>query len=97
MIGHALAAALRNAAAAGATVRLIEGVVTRLEELGIGDGYTLLVDAGCYQMVPVVRRDAYAAGVTRVVATSALLLIVGFSKLLGIGMTAEELRPRFPD
>jgi methylase of polypeptide subunit release factors len=37
-VRHAVAAARRNAAAAGATVRLIEGDVTRLEELGIGDG-----------------------------------------------------------
>ena len=65
MVGHALAAARRNAAAAGARVRLLEGDVTRLEELGIGDGYTLLVDAGCYHMVPFARRDALA-GVMRV-------------------------------
>ncbi len=95
MVRHAVAAARRNAAVAGATVRLIEGDVTRLEELGIGDGYTLLVDVGCFHMVPVGRRDAYAAGVTRVAAPRALLLMVGFSKLLGMGMTAEELRNRF--
>jgi hypothetical protein len=46
-------------------------------------------------MVPIGRRDAYAAGVTRVAAPGALLLMVGFSKLLRIGITAEELRDRF--
>ncbi len=46
-------------------------------------------------MVPVHRRDAYVAGVTRVAAPGALLLIVGFPSLLGIAMTAEELGRRF--
>ncbi len=95
MVRRAVAAARRNASAAGATVRLIEGDVTRLDELGIGGGYTLLVDTGCYHMVPLGRRDAYAAGVTKVAAPGALLLIVGFSNLPRMGMTAEELRDRF--
>lgn len=95
MIPDALAATRRNAALAGVTVRVIEGDVTRLEVLGIGRGYTLLVDVGCYHMVSVAKREAYAAGVTTVAAPGALLMMVGFTKLLRIGMTAEELRNRF--
>jgi len=95
MVRGAVAAARQKAAAAGVVVQLIEGDVTRLQDLGIGDGYSLFVDAGCYHTVPVNRRDAYAVGVTTVAAPSALLLIVGFSRLFGSGITAEELRNRF--
>lgn len=95
MVAPAVAAARSRAAAEGVRARLVVGDVTKLEELGVGDGYTLLVDAGCYHMVPVPRRDAYVAGVTRAAAPGALLLIVGFSRLLGIAMSAEEVRLRF--
>jgi SAM-dependent methyltransferase len=97
LVGHLLDAARRNAATAGATVRWVKGDVTRLDELGIGGGYALLVDAGCYHAIPPGRRDAYAAGVTRVAAPGAVLLMVGFAgrRVPAAGVTVEELRRRF--
>jgi SAM-dependent methyltransferase len=94
-VGHAIAEARRKASASGLSARFIEGDVTRLEELGIGGGYSLLLDFGCYHGVPTGRRNAYAAGVTRVAAPGALFLMVGIGKMGGLGMTADELQRRF--
>src|SRR4029079_9412675 len=41
-VPRALALARRRTAAAGVAVRFVRGDVTRLQELGIGGGYTLL-------------------------------------------------------
>jgi SAM-dependent methyltransferase len=90
--------ARRKASEAGVAPRLVPGDVTRLEELDIGDTYELLFDGGCLHMIPAHRRDAYAAGVTRVAAPGAVLLLVGFAPLPvgGGGVTADELRSRLP-
>ncbi len=77
------------------TPRLLQGDVTRLAELGIGDGYTLLIDGGCYHMVPPSRRSAYAASVTEVAAPGALLIVVGFTQVFGSGMESERIRAQF--
>jgi SAM-dependent methyltransferase len=94
-VGGAIATARHRAEAAGVALRLVVGDVTRLEELGIGEGYTLLVDFGCYHGVPSGRRDAYAASVTRVAAPGAPLLMLAMGKAGPVGVTADELRGRF--
>ncbi len=97
LVGHAVATGRRRAAAAGVSVRLVAGDVTRLEELDLGGGYALLLDSGCYHAVPMDRRDAYASGVTRAAAPGASLLMfgVGTAPFGGFGMSADELRRRF--
>jgi SAM-dependent methyltransferase len=95
MVSHELSVARRNAAAAGVAPRLLHGDVTRLAELDIGDGYTLLMDGGCYHMVPQGRRNAYAASVTEVAACGAVLIMVGFTQVFGSGMESEQIRARF--
>jgi SAM-dependent methyltransferase len=94
MAGSALDIARREAAAAGLSVRFVQGDVTRLPALGIGDGYRLLIDGGCYHMIPPSRRDDYAEGVSRVAAAGARLVMVGFARLFGLGMEPAELIPR---
>ena len=42
--------ARRDAAAAGVTPRLIRGGVTQLDDLGVGDGYTLLLESGAFTL-----------------------------------------------
>jgi SAM-dependent methyltransferase len=96
MAGHAVAAAARTATAKALPARFMRGDVTRLGELDIGDGFTLLMDGGCYQMIPANRRDAYAQSVTAVAAPGARLIVVGFSHLLGTGMQRDELVSRLP-
>ncbi len=65
LVARALAIARRKAAPAGVEPRLLQGDVTRLGDLDIGEGYSLLLDPGCYHsLFPVALRDAYAKGVT---------------------------------
>jgi hypothetical protein len=87
-VPRALGAAARKAAAAGVAPRLVLGDVTRLAELGLGDGYGLLLDLGCFHAVPLERRDAYAAGVTAAAAPGATFLLYSFAP--------GQLRPRLP-
>lgn len=52
MVPKALAIARRSATAAGVSPLFLQGDVTRLDELGVGDGYTLLLDFGCFHTLP---------------------------------------------
>jgi SAM-dependent methyltransferase len=97
MIAQAVQAARSKAAGAGAKARFIQGDVTRLPELDLGDGYGLIVDSGCYYGLPENQRDAYAQGVTSVAAPAAVLLMAGFTKIPGLipGISEDDLRRRF--
>ncbi|HSR25684.1 MAG TPA: methyltransferase domain-containing protein [Candidatus Eisenbacteria bacterium] len=99
VVGRPLRAARRKAEAAGVTPRFIRGDVTRLSELGAGDGYGLVFDLGCFHGVPAGRRDAYAAGVTAAAAPGATFLLFGFAPEAMArvpGVSADELRRRLP-
>lgn len=97
----ALALARRNATAAGVAPRLIHGDVTRLADLEVGDGYTLLLlDFGCFHTLPDGQRPAYVTGVSRAAAPGATFLLLGFSRVpkavpVHAGITVEEVRQRF--
>jgi SAM-dependent methyltransferase len=97
MLGRAIDKAGSRAVGAAASARFIQGDVTRLNDLGVGDGYDLVVDSGCYYGLSGQQRDAYAAGVTRVAAPDALLLMAGFTKIPGVaaGISEDDLRRRF--
>jgi SAM-dependent methyltransferase len=100
MVPKALAAARRNATAAGVAPRFIEGDVTRMHELGAGDGYTLLLDFGCFHTLPEDRRPAYVTSVSHAAAQGATLLLYGFGRPpkaapMHAGVTVDEVRQRF--
>ena len=100
MVPKALAAARRNAASAGVAARFIEGDVTRLHGLGAGDGYTLLLDFGCFHTLPEDLRPAYVNSVSRAAAPDATLLLYGFRRPpktapMHAGVTVDEIRQRF--
>src|SRR5690348_17045468 len=76
-VPRAIAAARAKAGAANVKPRLMVGDVTRLDELGIGEGYNLVFDLGCFHAIPQNRRDAYVAGVGRAAATGADYLLWG--------------------
>ena len=86
---------------AGVSPRLIVGDVTRLTELGIGDGYRLLLDLGCFHSIPDSSRDAYVRGATQVAGPGAMMLLFCFIRRDGrprIGPPAiarNEVRERF--
>jgi SAM-dependent methyltransferase len=98
MLGPAIDKARSQAVDTAAKARFLQGDVTRLADLDIGDGFSLIVDSGCYYGISGDQRDSYAAGVTRVAAPGALLLMAGFTKIPGIitGISEEDLRRRFP-
>ncbi|MEV0819951.1 hypothetical protein [Nonomuraea rubra] len=82
------------------TPRFVHGDVTRLPDLGIGEGFTLLVDFGCFHTLPEDRRAAYVAGVSHAATSGARLLLYGFSRPpkvapMHAGVTVEEVRRRF--
>jgi SAM-dependent methyltransferase len=100
MVSKALIAARREASAAGVTPRFVQGDVTRLQDLGVGDGYTLLLDFGCFHTLPEDRRPAYVTSVSAVAAPGATLLLCGFklppkAAPMHAGMTIDEVRQRF--
>ena len=97
-VGRPLRTARRKADAAGVSPWFVHGDVTRLPDLGIGGGYRLLFDLGCFHSIPVARRDAYAAGATAAAAPGATFLLYGFAPGAmpgATGVTADELRSRF--
>ncbi|HWF30873.1 MAG TPA: class I SAM-dependent methyltransferase [Mycobacterium sp.] len=86
-----------NGTGGGAKARFLQGDVTRLAELDIGAEFSLIVDSGCYYGLSSDQRDSYAAGVTRVAAPDALLVMAGFTKIPGLvaGISEDDLRTRF--
>jgi len=74
-VPRAIAQARRKAAAAGASPRLLVGDVTRLTELGIGTGYGLMLDLGCFHSIPDAGRDDYASGASAVATPGATMLL----------------------
>jgi SAM-dependent methyltransferase len=81
------------------SVRFLQGDVTRLEALDLRPGYQLAIDLGCFHGIAPARRADYAAGVTRLAAPGALLMIYAFAPIpmFGrvVGVTADELRATF--
>jgi SAM-dependent methyltransferase len=94
-VPRALDAAKRRARASGVDVKWVRGDVTRLNALGIGEGYALLVDRGCLHGLADREREQYADGVAAVAAPGARLLVFAFqprSRGLGPrGITSEEV------
>jgi SAM-dependent methyltransferase len=100
MVPRALAIARRRAAAAGVSPHFVLGDATRLADLGLGGGHSLLLDFGCFHTLPEDRRAAYVAGLSTAAAPGATLLLYGFRRPprlapMHAGVTAEEVRDRF--
>jgi len=97
MLGAAIDKARSQAVDIAAKARFLQGDVTRLADLDIGDGFSLIIDSGCYYGISGDQRDGYATGVTRIAAPGALLLMAGFTKIRGLiaGISEDDLRDRF--
>ena len=101
-VPKALTIARRDATAAGVSPRFVQGDVTRLHDLGVGGGYTLLLDFGCFHTLPEDRRAAYVTSVTRAAAPAATFLLFGFRRPpkaapMHAGLTDGEVQQRFCD
>ena len=98
-VAQALDRARERAARAGVEVRWVSGDVTRLQTLGIGDGYELLIDRGCFHGLGDEERERCARSVSEVAAPGARLALFAFQpRRLGLGprgVTGEEVTRRF--
>jgi cyclopropane fatty-acyl-phospholipid synthase-like methyltransferase len=98
MVPRAVREARRRAAAAGVEVDFRLGDVTRLGELGLTPGYSLVFDFGCYHGLKSEQRDRYVQGVTALAAPGATLMMMAFTKApppFPSGVSESELRERF--
>lgn len=100
MVPRALSRARRKAARAGVSPRLVRADATRLEDFGVGDGYTLLLDFGCFHTIPADQRAAYVASVSRAAAPGATFLLYGFTRPprfapMATSISADEVERRF--
>ncbi|MEU8403676.1 class I SAM-dependent methyltransferase [Nonomuraea sp. NPDC048892] len=106
LIDRAVERARAKAAEEGVAVRLLHGDATRLDELDAPGPFDLFFDLSCFCGIPLHRRDAYAAGLTRRAAPGARLLMFGYGPeplanptteiaSWAAGVTADELRARF--
>lgn len=77
-VPRAIGMARRKAEEARVSPQFVSGDVTRLGSLGIGDGYGLLFDLGCFHSIPDAQRDGYVRGATHAAAPGAMLLMFGF-------------------
>jgi cyclopropane fatty-acyl-phospholipid synthase-like methyltransferase len=89
-VPRAINTAKSKSARSGVSPRFVVGDVTRLTELGIGDGYDLLLDLGCYHSIPDAGRDAYVRGATAVAASGATMLLFCFIRRNGRGRFGPE-------
>jgi cyclopropane fatty-acyl-phospholipid synthase-like methyltransferase len=100
-VPRAIQSAKRKAEAANIRPTLLVGDVTKLDELKIGDGFTLVFDLGCFHAIPQQRRDDYVQGVTKRTTTGADLLLWGFyekpNAFTNARVTKEEIEQRFND
>ncbi|WP_329793962.1 methyltransferase domain-containing protein [Lentzea sp. DG1S-22] len=90
LVGHAVRRARRRAADARVAVRFLHGDVTKLSELGVGGGYSLVVDAGCYHALPVELRADYVREVTAAAAPGALMILIAFEQQNTKGWDVSE-------
>jgi len=100
-VPRAIEQARRKAAAAGVSPRFVVGDVTRLAEVGVGEGYALLLDLGCFHSIADARRDAYVEGATEVARQDATMLLFGMvrrgdpGRVGPRGMARGEVAQRF--
>ena len=81
-VPRAMREARRRADRAGVRIDFRQGDVTRLADLDLEPGYSLVFDFGCYHGLSSSQRAAYASGVKAVAAPGATLLLMGFTRAL---------------
>jgi SAM-dependent methyltransferase len=96
---QALQGAKRRASEAQAEVNWVLGDVAQLGSLPIGDGYTLVLDRGCFHGLADAERTGCAAGITSVTSPDARLLMLAFHpRKRGLGprgVTREQIEANF--
>jgi SAM-dependent methyltransferase len=78
-VPKALEKARTKALAAGVSINFVHADVTHLSRAGIGSGFQLIVDNGCFHGMSGRDRDRYVREVSAVAAPGARLLMVAFA------------------
>ncbi|KAA8969990.1 class I SAM-dependent methyltransferase [Mycobacterium sp.] len=97
-VGKALDRARAKARAAGVSVDFVCGDVTHLSRAGIGSGFHLVVDNGCFHGMSERDRDRYVREITAACATGARLFMVAFKpsgRFGPAGVDQSEIERRF--
>ncbi len=99
LVGKALQIAQHKAVIAGVSPTWVEGDVTQIPKLGIGDDFALLFDFGCFHGLSDRQREAYVRGFTSVAVTGATFLLFAFNpgkrSPMPRGVGSEEITARF--
>lgn len=101
LIPRALDRARQRATAAGVDLRLVRGDVTALEDAGVGSGYRLLLDFGCFHdRLTDAQRAAEGRGVSAVAAPDASLLLLAVApdpgRVGSRGASRRDVEAAFP-
>lgn len=101
LIPRALDRARQRATAAGVHLRLIRGDVTALENAGVGSGYRLFLDFGCFHdRLSDAQRAAEGRGVSAVAAPDASLLLLAVApdpgRVGSRGASRRDVEAAFP-
>jgi SAM-dependent methyltransferase len=75
------------------TARFVRGDVTRLGSLGIGTGFGLVLDRGCFHGLDDEQRGAVAAEVTRLATPDAVLLMFAFARTRSLPFLPKGAEP----
>ena len=97
-VPRALEEARRRASKAGVKIDFRRGDVTRLGDLKLEPGYSLVFDFGCFHGLSSKGRNAYAGSVNALTAPGATLLMMAFTRPVPPVMNAvseAELLERF--
>ncbi len=99
-VAKPLRRARARAAAERVTVDFRQADVVRLAELGLAPGFDLLFDRGCYHGLRPAEQSAYVAGIDRLAAPDATLLMMAFERnrvAVGpAGVNRDEVVAAFP-
>ena len=100
-VPRAVQRARERAREAGVELRLVEGDVTKLREMGVGSGFRLLLDFGCFHdELTDAQRAAEGREATAVAAPDATLLLFairpGRRGPLPRGASREDIEAAFP-
>lgn len=79
-----------KARAANVTVNFVRADVTHLGQAGIGSGFQVIVDNGCFHGMSAHDRDLYVDEITAAAAPGARLVMVAFAPRGGFGPAGVE-------
>lgn len=99
-VPKALSRARRRARAAGVEPRFVQGDVTTLNALDVGDGFGLVLDVGCFHELSDEQRAAVGREVSIVASPDAIVLLMAWererrSPMFPHGVTREEIESAF--